>query len=147
VDLPAGLRLAIEVHPSAADCDRVALNLDRYNREFLGETRFSQIGLFIRDETRELRAGLVGSAYAGWLYISDLWVAAGLRRRGIGRQLLALAEARAMALECHSARLDTFSFQAPDFYCKFGWEVLATLDQPPDHCRLLLKKSLKPAGR
>jgi hypothetical protein len=60
---------------------------------------------------------------------------------------LALAEARAVALGCHSARLDTFSFQAPDFYRKFGWEVFATLDQPPDPRRLLLKKSLKSASR
>jgi ribosomal protein S18 acetylase RimI-like enzyme len=146
MDLPAGLRLAIEDNPSAADCDRIAVNLDRYNREFFGETGFSQIGLFIRDETGEIRAGLVGSTYAGWLYVSDLWVAGSLRRRGIGRQLLAMAEARAVALGCHSARLDTFSFQAPDFYRKFGWEVLATLDHPP-HCRLLFKKSLKSVGR
>jgi hypothetical protein len=66
IDRPAGLRLAMEDHPSAADCDRIALNFDRYNRKFLGETGYSQIAIFIRDEPGKIRAGLVGSVNAGW---------------------------------------------------------------------------------
>ena len=67
-----------------------------------------------------------------------------LRRRGIGQGLLAEAERRALALGCHSAWLDTFSFQGPDFYPKFGYHEFARLDYPPDHQRIFMKKQLIP---
>jgi Acetyltransferase (GNAT) family len=75
---------------------------------------------FVRNGRGEIMAGLVGSTYAGWLFVADLWVHAELRRRGVGRELLALAERRAVELGCHSVRLDTFSFQSP-----LAWAFLA----------------------
>src|SRR5271155_827404 len=116
VDLPQGLRVSFEDQPSAEDCDAIGYALDAYNREFLGETGYSRMGVFVRNERGEIMAGLVGSTYAGWLYVADLWVHAELRRRGIGRELLAMAERRAVELGCHSVRLETLSFQAPEYY-------------------------------
>jgi ribosomal protein S18 acetylase RimI-like enzyme len=66
------------------------------------------------------------------------------RRLGIGRRLLLEAERRALAGGCYSAWLDTSSFQAPDFYRRLGHEEFGTLDYPPDHKRLFLKKRLSP---
>ncbi len=147
VDLPPGFRLTIEDQPSAKDWDRLGLALDAYNREFLGETGFSRMGFFVRAGDGEIMAGLVGTTYAGWLSVAELWVHADLRRRGIGSQLLTLAERRAVELGCHSAMLDTFSFQGPEFYPRFGYQLYGTLDYPPDHKRLFLKKRLLPETR
>ena len=144
MDLPLGLRLTIEDRPSAEDWDKLGNALDSYNREYLGETGFSRMGLFVRDERGEIMAGLVGSTYAGWLFVADLWVHADIRRRGIGSHLLALAERRAVGLGCHSAMLDTFSFQGPEFYPRFGYQVYARLDYPPDHQRIFLRKRMVP---
>ncbi|MGH7046855.1 MAG: GNAT family N-acetyltransferase [Stellaceae bacterium] len=142
MDLPAGLSLTIEDRLSAQDWDGLGIALDRYNRAFLGETGYSRMGFFVRDERREVKAGLVGTTYAAWLFVAELWVHEGLRRRGIGSGLLALAEQRAVELGCHTALLDTFSFQGPEFYPRFGYEVFGTLDYPPDHHRYFLKKRL-----
>ncbi|HEY3912362.1 MAG TPA: GNAT family N-acetyltransferase [Stellaceae bacterium] len=147
MDLPAGLRLTFEDRPSTEDWDKLGHALDRYNRQFLGETDFSRMGFFVRADDGEVRAGLVGTTYAGWLFVAELWVHADLRRRGIGSQLLALAEQRAVTLGCHSAMLDTFSFQGPEFYPRFGYEIYGTLDYPPEHKRLFLKKRLTPGSR
>lgn len=146
VDLPAGLRLSIETQPSAADIDKIGNALDAYNRQFLGETGYSRMGLFVRDEGGDIFAGLVGMTYAGWLFVADLWVHADLRRRGIGTQLLELAERRAVDLGCHSAMLDTFSFQGPAFYPRFGYRLYGALDYPPRHRRYFLWKPLLPAA-
>ncbi len=143
VDLPAGLKLSIESRPSVADINKIGNALDTYNRQFLGDTGYSRLGLFVRDQARDLVAGLVGSTYAGWLFVADLWVHDGLRRRGIGSRLLALAERRALELGCHSAMLDTFSFQAPAFYPRFGYRLYGALDYPPDHRRYFLWKPLR----
>jgi mutator protein MutT len=146
LDLPPGFRLSFEDQPSAEDCDAVSYALDAYNREFLGETGYSRMGVFVRNERGEIMAGLVGSTYAGWLFVADLWVHAELRRRGIGRELLAMAERRAVELGCHSARLDTLSFQAPEYYPRFGYRLYGALDYPPRHRRYCFWKPLSPAG-
>jgi 8-oxo-dGTP pyrophosphatase MutT (NUDIX family)/GNAT superfamily N-acetyltransferase len=146
VNLPEGLRLTVEDRPSAEECDAVGYALDAYNREFLGNTGFSRFGLFVRTERGETMAGLVGSTYGGWLFVEDLWVHADLRRRGIGSELLSLAERRAADVGCHSARLDTFSFQAPEFYPRFGYRLYGALDYPPRHRRYFLWKPLDPAA-
>lgn len=142
MELPQGLRLTVEDRPSPEDWERLGIALDAYNREFLGDTRFSRMGFFVRDERGEVVAGLVGTTYAGWLFVAELWVHADLRRRGIGSHLLALAERRAAALGCHSAMLDTFSFQGPEFYPRFGYRAYATLDYPPAHQRIFFRKRL-----
>jgi 8-oxo-dGTP pyrophosphatase MutT (NUDIX family)/GNAT superfamily N-acetyltransferase len=144
VDLPTGFRVSFEDQPSAEDCDTIGYALDAYNREFLGETGYSRMGIFVRDERGAIMGGLVGSTYAGWLFVADLWVHAELRRRGIGRELLAMAEQRALELGCHSARLDTLSFQAPEYYPRFGYRIFGALDYPPDHRLYFLWKWLKP---
>jgi ribosomal protein S18 acetylase RimI-like enzyme len=48
------------------------------------------------------------------------------RRRGVGRELMAQAEARAVERGCHAAWLDTFSFQARSFYEKLGYGEFGT---------------------
>jgi 8-oxo-dGTP pyrophosphatase MutT (NUDIX family)/GNAT superfamily N-acetyltransferase len=146
VDLPPGLRLSIEDRPTAADIDKIGIALDAYNREFLGETGYSRFGLLVRNEAGEIMAGLVGTTYAGWLFVAELWVHADFRRRGIGSQLLAEAERRAAERGCHSAMLDTFSFQGAGFYPRFGYRVYGALDYPPHHRRFFLWKPLTPAA-
>jgi GNAT superfamily N-acetyltransferase len=143
VDLPQGLSLSVEDRPAAADCEAINDALTEFNRPFLRDPVFGRIGVFVRNETRTVVAGLDASFYAGWMFVSNLWVHAELRRRGVGRRLLQEAERRALARGCHSAWLDTFSFQAPGFYQRLGYEVFGTLDYPPDHRRFFLRKRLK----
>ena len=143
VKLPPGCRLSIEKNPSWTDREFVDERLGDYNQAFLVDSRYDYFGIFVRDETGAIRAGLVGSLYAGWLFINLLWVHADLRRQGIGSALIAEAERRAIEFGCHSAHVDTFSFQGPDFYPRFGYEVFGKLDYPPDHKRIFFRKRLR----
>jgi GNAT superfamily N-acetyltransferase len=65
-----------------------------------------------------------------------------LRGKGIGRELMRRAEALARERGCHSAWLDTFSFQSRRFYEKLGYEEFGRLDYPPDHQRHFMRKRL-----
>ena len=140
--LPPGLRLSVEDAPSRADRELLNDALLAFNRDHLPAPEVARIGLFVRDGEGGIMAGLYGFAYGRWFYIDSLWVAEPLRRGGIGRALVAEAEAWASGQHCHSAWVDTFSFQAPQFYAKLGYETFATLDYPPRHSRHFLRKSL-----
>src|SRR5260370_33696928 len=88
MELPPGLRLSIEKNPAWEDRDRVDDGLGAYNAAFLRDNSYDYFGIFVRGDAGAIRAGLIGHAYAGWLFVNLLWVHADLRRGGIGRGLV-----------------------------------------------------------
>src|ERR1700722_18293136 len=101
----------------------------------------------LRAPGREHRRRVGGRNLLGWLFIRYLWVSEALRGKGIGRELMAGAEGRARERGCHSAYVDTFSFQGPGFYPKLGYQVFGELDYPPGHKRIFLRKRLGGGSR
>lgn len=55
-----------------------------------------------------------------------------LRGQGYGVELLRTAEALAKNKNCRLIKLDTFSFQAPDFYKKMGYEIYGVVENSPE---------------
>ena len=75
--------------------------------------------------------------------IDIVWVDKQYRRQGLGSILLGEVEREAMEKDCHLVHLDTFDFQAKEFYEKNGYSMFGTLeDCPKGHNRYYLKKSL-----
>ena len=139
-----GYQLAVEDDPAEADVEVLPNGLEAFNeRRWPHHPPWRPLAVFIRNDG-EVVAGLAGETYCGWLFIKYLWVSEDLRWRGVGRELMARAEARARDRGCHSAWVDTFSFQAPGFYQKLGYEEFGRLDYPPDHQRHFLRKRLSP---
>ena len=142
--LAPGYRLTVEDEPAEADVEVLPHKLEAFNeQQWPQHPPWEPLGVFVRDE-KEIVAGLAGETYCGWLFVRYLWVSDRLRGRGVGRELMACAEARSRDRGCHSAWLDTFSFQAPGFYRKLGYEEFGRLDYPPDHQKHFLKKRLTP---
>ncbi|WP_406177780.1 GNAT family N-acetyltransferase [Streptomyces sp. NBC_00996] len=96
------------------------------------------------DSTGALAGGLVGHTWTTWLHVTYLWVDGIHRGSGLGSRLLAEAEHMATAERgCRNARLETWDFQAPDFYKKRGYEVVCVIpDYPPGITEYTLTKRL-----
>ena len=95
----------------------------------------------------EVVGGVVANTSYSWLLVKILWVEKGQRHSGIGRSLMAAAEAKAKELNCHSVWLDTSNPQAHQFYSKLGYEVFGNLENaegqfPSNHRRWFMRKSL-----
>lgn len=101
--------------------------------------------VWLLDERGELAGGLSGRTWAYWLHVDLLWVDA--RHRGLGLGSRLLAEAERLAHDdraCTRSRLETWDFQAPDFYRKRGYEVVGEVeDYPPGVAELILVKQLE----
>lgn len=110
--------------------------------DFEGE--FATIGLLLRHpETGATDGGLTARISFGWMFVELLFVPQRLRGQGIGRQLMEQAEAVAREKGCVGIWLDTFSFQAPDFYRKLGYAVFGEIaNYPPGSSRFFLHKHL-----
>ncbi|MFD7708394.1 GNAT family N-acetyltransferase [Streptomyces sp. NPDC059785] len=96
------------------------------------------------DEDGTWAGGLVGHTWANWLHVTYLWVDEPHRGRGLGGRLLARAERKARDDHgCRAARLETWDFQAPDFYRKQGYDVVCVIpDYPPGITEYTLTKPL-----
>ncbi|HEY1259750.1 MAG TPA: GNAT family N-acetyltransferase [Stellaceae bacterium] len=142
LELGPGYCLAVEDAPAEADVEILPHALEAYNEErWPQHPPWRPLAVFLREEAK-IVAGLAGETYCGWLFVKYLWVSEGLRGRGVGRELILRAESCARALGCHSAWLDTFSFQARGFYEKLGYSEFGRLDYPPGHSRHFLQKRL-----
>ena len=98
----------------------------------------------VRNENREIIAGILSTlGYWNGLEIKILWVNEDYRKSGIGTKLLTETENNAKAKGAIISFLDTFDFQAKDFYLKNGYSIFGILDNfPAGHKRYYLQKRL-----
>ena len=107
------------------------------------EYNYKNIQLVLEDESNKIYGGLIGKIYRFCLFIDVLWISENKRGLSYGRKLLEEAEDMAKKESCTFVHLDTFSFQAPDFYRKNGYEIYGVLDSYKDGIkRYYLKKEL-----
>lgn len=115
---------------SEHDVNEIHRMLNEYNLVHR-ENQKIPIGLFFEDENSRKLAGLTGEIFGNWLCIQFLFVSEQLRGQGIGSKLLQAAKSEAKQRDCKYAFVDTFSFQAPIFYKKHGYQEVFTLEEYP----------------
>lgn len=97
----------------------------------------------MKNENGEIIAGL-NSAVCWRMEIDILWVEEKARKQGLGKRLLDEAEKIAKSKECTFIKLNTFSFQAPEFYKKYGYKEITIIENAPlGSSHYYLKKDLK----
>lgn len=137
----------LDVYPSTK-AEQEALD----NR--LGDFNFAQVPPTQKDpevdlslclkEDGKVVAGINACMYAWYIvYVHILFIEESHRGKDLGSFLLKKVETEAKAKGAKLIHLDTFDFQAKDFYLKHGYEIFGTLDDcPPGHKRYYLKKAL-----
>jgi len=136
-------RLELVTEPTLEDVRFLGDRIYKYNVEHTGRDDGQWLAVFLRAENEQIVAGLHGWTWSGWLKINYLWVSPEARRRGRGRQMLLMAEAEARKRGCSHATLNTYSFQAPDFYRRLGYRIVATIEGLPEgHRQHTLLKDL-----
>lgn len=127
---------------NSEDAKLILKNLRSYNDPYRTED-WRELTITVRNSKNEVLAGLNGNTDWGWLFVKLLWVADDMRGKNLGTELMRQAEEEARRRGCHSAWLDTFSFQAQGFYEKLGYSIFGTLDNfPRSHKRFFLSKKL-----
>jgi GNAT superfamily N-acetyltransferase len=135
--------LTAETEPTDADVRFLEDRLYEYNCQQTGVADGQWLALFLRDDQGTIQAGLKGWTWCGSCYIQTVWVHPDLRGHDIGTRLLQAAEQEARTRGCHQIVLTSFSFQAPGFYQKLGFEVFAVLEEHPrGHQHYYLRKRL-----
>ena len=139
--------LLIDTEPTPEEVQYLEDRLYEFNSTATGLTDGESLAIFVRDEADRIVAGICGNTWGGCLEIRQFWVEEARRKQGLGTRLLGAAEQEARRRGCWQILLTTFSFQAPAFYGKHGFEVVAVVDDHPrGHKNMLLRKRLGAAS-
>jgi GNAT superfamily N-acetyltransferase/uncharacterized glyoxalase superfamily protein PhnB len=105
------------------------------------------LSAFARGADGRVLGGAVGRRWGTCCELQQLWVRPELRRHGIGAALVRAFEAQARGHGCRRFYLETFSFQAPDFYRGLGYRAAHALDVYPHGIArfLMVKDDAAPA--
>ena len=135
--------LSINTEPAPEEVQYLEERIYEHNSGATGITDGEWLAIFVRDEQGRIVAGICGSTWGGCSEIRQFWVDEAWRRQGLGTRLLCAAEEEARRRGCQQILLMTFTFQAPAFYAKHGFEVIAVVDDHPrGHKNLLMRKRL-----
>ncbi|MBM3663578.1 MAG: GNAT family N-acetyltransferase [Actinobacteria bacterium] len=128
--------------PGQAELQRLITNLGTWNNTVAPPEEHRKLAVFAY-AADELIGGAAGYTHWGWLFVSHLWVQDGSRRARLGSRLMEQIEAAAVGRGAEMAHLDTYDFQARQFYEHIGYEQFAELENyPRGHSRHFLRKPL-----
>jgi N-acetylglutamate synthase-like GNAT family acetyltransferase len=129
--------------PGNAELDFLEDRIYEHNAAQTKQDDGQLFAFLVRDESGTIVAGISGWTWAQACEIRQLWVHSSLRGLGYGQTLLERAEQEAREHGCQIIFLSSYSFQAPAFYQKFGYQLVAQLpDFPPGHSCAFLSKTL-----
>lgn len=130
--------------PTEAEVSAILTPLRAYNVAKAGQSGAEKFALLVKDEQGDdVLGGLKGSIFYSWMFIELLVVPEQARGQGLGVRLMAMAEDLAREKNCTGIWLDTFDFQAPEFYRSLGYNECGQInDYPPGHRRYFFQKRL-----
>jgi N-acetylglutamate synthase-like GNAT family acetyltransferase len=130
------------VDPTPDDVQYLEDRLYEFNSAATHITDGELLAFLVRQRD-SIVAGICGNTWGGTCELRQFWVNESLRHRGLGTKLFEAAEQEARRRGCTQIVLMTFSFQAPAFYERHGFEVIAAIDNHPHgHQNLLMRKHL-----
>ena len=137
--------VVVPERPDRADREIILARLGACEEAAAGPLELKPLAILIKDEAGRTIGGLWGTSLFRWLVVELLFVPEGCRGTGLGTRIMQQAEAIARQRNCIGIWLDTYSFQAPDFYRGLGFESFgAVVDQPPGASRHFMLKRFAP---
>lgn len=127
------------------ESEAILKTLINYNKEHVDLPGYEpkELTYVVNDNQGKFMGGIHAKHFLGILYIELLAIEKEYYGKSLGSLLLEHVEKIAKTQGCSMVYLDTFDFQAPDFYLKHNYEIFGVLeDCPPGHKRYFLTKKL-----
>lgn len=105
------------------------------------------LGYRVSDENNKIVGGVYGYAICNqsWFSLDILWVDPDYRGKDIGTELIKNLERDIREIKtCETIKVETWDFQAKDFYLKMGYKIVGEVPNcPPGTIDYILIKNLK----
>jgi len=136
-------QVVVDYAPSQADNAVVSEGIIAFNESILGE-RDKEFSIFLKNDSGKIFGGVQAFLDTESIYIDTLWVEESLQKQGYGTKLLDAAEQEAIKNGGAYSTVDTWDFQAEEFYLKRGYEKLGEVKNYwLGHSKITLRKKLR----
>lgn len=119
-----GLNWNVTATPLPEELAAVDDGLDSHNQAAADPRAVQRLACFARTAEGTLIGGAVARTWGEGCELQQLWVRDDLRGQGLGSRLMQLVEEEARRRGCRQVFLETFNFQAHDFYRGLGYETV-----------------------
>ena len=135
-------KIIVDHEPNEADDAVVKEGLIVSNEKIIGQ-RDKEFSVFLKNDSGTVFGGIKAFMDTESVYVDILWVQESLQKQGYGTKLLHAAEQEGIASGCMFSLVDTWDFQAEDFYLKNGYEQIGEIKNYwHGHSKLFLRKKL-----
>jgi len=139
------MKVIVDYAPSPADNDIVKEGLIKSYEALFGE-RDKPFSIFLKSDSGKVFGGIQAFMDTESVYIDVLWVEENLRKQGYATKLLGAAEREAIENGCIFSLVDTWDFQAEEFYLKNGYERIGEIQNYwHGHSKIFLRKNIRPS--
>lgn len=136
-------KIVVDYTPSEADNAVVREGIIASNESIVGE-RDKEFSIFLKNDEGKVFGGIQAFLDSESVYIDILWIEKHLQKQGHGTRLLGAAEREALNNGCIFSLVDTWDFQAEQFYVKNDYERIGAIKNYwHGHSKIFLRKNLK----
>ena len=127
------------IYPGNKEYQILDDRLVNFNRQHINwDSEIFQVVIYSKNN--DLVGGVRGIVRMGALEIRGLWLDESQRGTGNGAKVISRLEAEAKKHGAKSALLDTYDFQAREFYEQLGYKVFGTFPYPDGTNRYYMQK-------
>ena len=136
-----GICIKVDLNPSHKNDEIVRQALHEFNVKQIGKDEHYSIFAF--NQQNEIIGGSLVYTETRSIFIDILWVKESERAKRIGSKILLAAENEGLRRKIRYSTLDTYAFQAVNFYLKHGYKQIGVIkDYIEGHDRVFFRKQL-----
>ena len=124
-------RLVVEDSPDPVDLALLEERVEAAAAAAAGVGEAREFGIFVRGDDGRVLAGISGIVWGGYCELQAMWVDEALRGRGLGRALMARAEAEARLRGCALVVFHAYDLLATGLYERLGYETAGVIEGCP----------------
>lgn len=135
------IKYTVDDNPKLDDDAVVRNGIVNFNKSVINE-KASHFSVFAKFNERIIGGALIWE-HSDALYIDVLWCDDDFRHQGVGTKIMSLIEDEANKKSIKKLFVETYGFQAKDFYKKQGFSVIGVIPQYIlGHDKIFLRKDI-----
>ena len=135
------IKFELKHTPDAEEQKVIRDGIVTFNQAIIND-KHTSFNICVKDK-ETIIAGAIIYQHKDALYLDVLWCSENYRNKGIGSKLIAMVDAEAKSKSISKLFVDTYAFQAQEFYKKHGFKVIGTVPEYLlGHDRIFMRKDI-----
>ena len=135
------IKFELKNTPDAEEQKVIRDGIVTFNQSIIND-KHTSFNICVKDK-ENIVAGAIIYQHKDALYLDVLWCSENYRNKGIGSKLIAMVDTEAKSKSISKLFVDTYAFQAQEFYKKHGFKVIGTVPEYLlGHDRIFMRKDI-----